>query len=214
MDNLDFTQLILLLLPGFWSLWIYTPFTGYDLEAREWQVKAMMALGFGVFNLMLLSLINLYVIEIDTAGVQLLSVAVLSVLTGLAAGWLAQKEWLPTIIWQKLKGNSPLPYEKALDYLSAHRRDLYAHGGPYALMKVYPVGEEDKALIGEYAWDYAKTGEVILLRTPLYKGLTLEQYDNVVINDPASNRVFEIYPMTGEEMNRLQDERIVALTSS
>jgi hypothetical protein len=213
MENLNFTQLVLLLLPGFWSLWIYTPFAGYDLEAREWQVKAMMGLGFGVFNLMLLGLLDMYVYKVGMAELRLLLVAALSVVTGVVSGVLAKIELLPTLMWRG-KGAAASPYEKGLDYVDAHRNDICECQGPYSLMKVYPVGEEEKAIIGEYISGYGKTGEVILARTPLYKNMNLTSYDNIVVNDPVSNRVFEIYPLSEAGIDRLQQERISAFTPS
>jgi hypothetical protein len=217
MDGINFTQLIILLLPGFWSLWIYSPFTGYDFKALEWQEKIMMALGFGVFNLIALSGFNL-VCEIGTIEKQFLSVGILSIISGFLGGLLAQKEWLPTLIWHKIvakhkNGPAATPYEKALDYYDAHRKDICE--GDCAIMKVYPVGEENKALIGEYQWGYGKTGEVLLTWTSLLKGIDLTQFcRSIIINDPASNRVFEIYPLSKEEMQNLLDERMSVFFSA
>ena len=211
--GLDFTQLILLLLPGFWSLWIFKPFLGYDLESREWQIKAMMALGFGIFNLVLLSFIDLWIYNITSIEGWLIGAGIISILTGFIGGCLSKEESIQSWLYKcykfcfrKEEEAVTTPYEKALNYLDAHRGEHC--DGRYALMRVYPVGEPEKAIIGEYIWGYAETGEVILARTPLYEGLDLRLYENVVVNDPVSNRIFEIYPLSEEDMQSLQEERI------
>jgi hypothetical protein len=145
-------------------------------------------------------------------------VAALSVVTGVVSGLMAKTEILPTIIWHKLilKRDIPsaLPYEKALDYLDAHLKDL-CDGSPFALMKVYPIGRRDEAVVGEYAWGYGKTGEVILNWTTLLKDVDLTKfYKSIVVNDPVSNRIFEIYPMSKDEMQELIDEKTSAFATA
>ena len=45
--------LVILLLPGFWSLWIYQGYVTADIEGRPWQTKLFLGLGLGVVNLLL-----------------------------------------------------------------------------------------------------------------------------------------------------------------
>jgi hypothetical protein len=218
MDGIDFTQLVLLLLPGFWSLWIYAPFTGYGFKALEWQEKAMMALGFGVFNMALFAVIDLYLYKIDGIEAQFLTIGILSVISGFISGILAKNELAPNRIYHKMtalagRGAASTPYEKALDYYDARHKDICE--GECAIMKVYPIGEKEKAVVGQYTWGYGKTGEVLLTWTAILKEFDLTRLcKSAIINDPVNNRIFEIYPLTKIEMQNILDEGMSGFLSA
>jgi hypothetical protein len=48
--GMSLTALLILLLPGFWSMWIYQAYATSDIESKQWETKFIMGLSFGVLN--------------------------------------------------------------------------------------------------------------------------------------------------------------------
>ncbi len=227
----DLITLIMLIVPGFWSMWIYQAQSYKDIESRQWESKGIMALSFGLINLVIAyslaavcvrfascSLTPLHEAaqaiiagKTDSIGIYAMALfflIVASIVTAALAivcdrkGWFPNR-WLPRKL-QKKSDELMVPYDFCLDGV------FKQFEGKSAVVLYYKLGHRDEALAGYCVLKSCKEKEMCLLGThlftkdhPLFQG-----YQCFSFVKHGSDYVFEIFPVENEVFNTAYQELV------
>ena len=212
--SLSFPSLIILLLPGFLSLWVYQGFTYEELHKKgDWHYGSL-GLMFGVADLGLHSLLMQLikrglescglpfnpVFDLDAGIVMDVSfwfkyalLIVVALAVGFCFGFLARKTGYSVIGWLRRLGAKKLNVperttaESALDYAISEKR--HAPGVAALLICILDKIDGPYKLIGFYGFNSFDPRELELSRTHLFSGLESEDAEFEFIKTRPSDAV-------------------------
>lgn len=197
--SLDLTTLILLLLPGFWSLWVYKHITSEDLDRRGDWTQVSMGLCFGIVTLLCFSGVLgalSWVVESfgksalslkglfpgRTEGIQCLfrwsfslyylGLGVMALVVGCFSGYLQGKGWLPTQILHKAAAKC-LDRDVQTNCESALRLLMNEQVPLKTLVRVSVIGG-DSEVMGYYAGFSESEKQINLTQVDLFRNLDLK----------------------------------------
>ena len=166
----EFIRLIILLIPGFWGLWIYKPFVYRGGEEFLWERDFILAIMFALPGYLLIA--SIYGLSqspiIFQVAFSTLMVIVVSVTTGLFLRkyphplyWFATKD--------SAEGNKEIdtPHGQAVSYIRErliNNKELRADHTPLAI--VYHIGSRENAEIGTLVYHSPRYNEIVLDTRP------------------------------------------------
>lgn len=224
----DFGVLTILLLPGFWSFWIYQSFATADLEGRSWGTKLFLGLGFGVVNVLIMyGLLNLWVyffpriiwlgeVRLDlffaklSTGNGLFTHEFLVFFTMLAigsvflGGFMIRMSicgWLPTQWLPNLFLKKGVGYNTTLNEQALEHIDREYLKGRSSLVVVYPLADPTKKKIGLFGGGMGKKKEICIKNTNDYQqdDKSLQQSESYSIVDLGCGTVIDFFPIDDEK---------------
>lgn len=197
--NIDFSLLLILLLPGFLGLWVYKQISVEDIDRRGEWTQVALGFCFGVLNLFVYSLTSKLLIrifpllkndlsipiknqinglmEIKFWGIYafLVIIALINgMVVGLMQGWkILPTHFLPKIAGKILKKEVQTKDETGLGKLIDELKPRYT-----TVVRIYPLGYPGKALVGMFGGFSESEGQVLIQDECLFRQKVLDDQGN------------------------------------
>jgi hypothetical protein len=193
---LNLLTLLVLLLPGFWSAWVYWKISRDDKqETNEWSTVAL-GFSFGIVNLGIFTMGNLalqYLFQIPRVlfdigddlswlsewqfWVSFFIIAVIAHIIGYLAGLLRLAGKIPALMLakkasQRTGGNIGTGYKSSLKFI------VEKEIPKYCITRIYKLGEESKPIVGLYKG--TSGDEIQLCGKPLFR-----EFEDYRMEDPC-----------------------------
>ena len=219
----EFIRLIILLLPGFWGLWIYKPFVYRGDEEFMWERDFILAVMFALPGYLIITSIPGLSQSpiIFQVAFSVLMVIIVSVTTGLFL-----RKYPHPLYWFAAKDSTDgdkeidTPYGQAVSYIRErliNKEELREGYTPLAI--IYHIGNRENAEIGSLVYHSTRFNEVVLDTRP---PITLDQIKKndgdigpwVKSVNLDTGIVVEVANIKTEIIDRIYDQYYDASTSS
>lgn len=220
--SLTFPVLVILLLPGFFSLWTYRGFSYENLDKRGEAHVVALGLAFGMLDLGVYRLLGgRYLLNLpDDAsflsdGGFFLRYAVLSVIAlavGMAAGLLSRSRWGTPVWWSRFWGAKLLNVNPTAVCESAlhHAIQEMSRNGVSLLVGISEYEGGPYKALGFYYSNSREPRELVLTDTNLFRGLAGNELKFVRSRPSTSvlcgdGSIVTLMPLTAEQKKTLRD---------